>query len=65
MIIYNSRKNTPSSKNYFKSRNHIGFGGDNLKVKTSEKISCKVKKIKLTKKNIAFLKSLGLKVLIK
>lgn len=68
MIIYNTCENTPSSKNIDKYQDHIGFGHNHsrrVKVKTSPSTTkklCKIKKRKLTKKNIAYLKSLGFKL---
>lgn len=65
MIIYNSSINIKSSRQKdHKYRNHSGFGyiqSRSDKVKTPSK-RCKVKERKLNKKNIKYLKSLGLKV---
>lgn len=75
MIIYNNNTYTktifsPSSCSAKKNKyqDHIGFGHNNsksVKVKTSSKKQSKrkcTKKPKLTKKNITYLKSLGLKL---
>lgn len=64
MIIYNSTKSA-SSKKSNKYRDQIGFGYNHskrVKVKTSPKNLRREKKRRLTKKNITYLKSLGLKV---
>lgn len=68
MIIYN-----PSSIKFSRAKNnkyqkHFGDGYNqsrSAKVKTSSKNHSKVKKFKLNKKNIKYLKSLGFKVIVK
>lgn len=60
MIIYNSSED--SSRKTNKYQEHIGFDNNysrSVKVKTSSK---KAHKVNLSKKNIKYLKSLGLKV---
>lgn len=69
MIIYNSNVNSkPFQGRNYKYQNHFGSGNNQsraVKVKTSPKKLSKVKKLKLNKNNIKYLKSLGLKVKVK
>lgn len=69
MIIYNSTVNSkPLEGRNHKYQHHFGSGNNQsrtVEVKTSPKKLCKVKKHKLNKNNIKYLKSLGLKVKVK
>lgn len=69
MIIYDSNANSkPFQGRGHIYQNHFGSGNNQsraVKVKTSPKKLCKVKKCKLNKNNIKYLKSLGLTVKVK
>lgn len=64
MIIFNLCKKNPSGK-INKNQEYIGYGYNHSrsdKVKTTQKKLCGARKRRLTKKNIKYLKLLGLQV---